>query len=38
MAENRRIIRVDMDAFHASVEELDNTDLVDKPVIVGGDP
>jgi len=27
-----------MDAFYASVEQLDNPDLMDKPVIVGGDP
>ena len=33
---SRSIIHVDMDAFYAAVESMDNPDLDNQPVIVGG--
>ena len=33
---NRKIIHIDMDAFFASVEQMDNPELRDKPIAVGG--
>jgi len=34
----RKIIHIDMDAFFASVEQLDNPVLRRRPLVVGGDP
>ncbi len=38
MTTGRTIFHVDMDAFYASIEQRDNPDYRDRPVIVGADP
>lgn len=38
MDRNRHILHIDMDAFFASVEQMDNPKFAGRPLIVGGNP
>ncbi len=38
MTEQRHILHIDMDAFFASVEQMDNPKFAGRPLIVGGNP
>jgi DNA polymerase IV len=38
MAEIRRVVHIDMDAFYAAVEQCDHPEYRGRPVIVGADP
>ena len=38
MAEMRRIVHIDMDAFYAAIEQRDRPQYLGRPVIVGADP
>lgn len=38
MYSKRKIVHIDMDAFFASIEQMDNPAFKDKPLIVGGNP